>query len=625
MIFRILIFLLIPVHVFSQDLYVADNSYLFAQDVVVFVNDDIRLETASSNLYFRGDAQLLQNTDTKNSDEGELSIYQNQTTGVYEYNFWCSPVGVSSAGIIQANVDFNGSNIHDPNDDTDFTNVTSIAYPYTTAFNGTATEIANYWLFSLISAGGYNGWNQILNTGNLPTGYGFTMKGSPNINNVLDFRGRPNTGNISIDCTFNGTDADPNSGSTNQVETLTGNPYPSALDLKLFLINPTNQTVLNGEIFFWEQKVNNSHFLAAYEGGYATYIPGDPMNLADNGTYTVAPFENYDRFGGNMGATTGNTTDYSANNERRYAAVGQGFVVSSFDAGGAPAGGTAVFDNSMRVYLAEDSAPAGSGSVFAKNTSKKDEKINIPQSHNGIDYKSFYDNPTVIPEIRIHTQFDETFYKESVIAFRDGTPNNETYNRFFDGKNVETDLNSDVYLISEDKELTIKSINYNENVRIPFGLKTFEPNSNITVKVFKLEDIPESVNIFIYDNLSDTYTDIKNNEFTANITEGVYNNRFEITFSQSNSLDIEESFIESIEIFQNNKSSKLKIYNPESLNIKTLTLFDVNGKQVINDNNVTNKKKHTYSTRNFSDGLYIVKITDDNNQIFTKKIIISNN
>ena len=129
--------------VISQDLYVANNSYLYAKNVVVFVNDDIRLETSTSNLYFRDNAQLLQNIDSKNSDAGELSIYQNQTTNVYEYNYWCSPVGVSINGITQANVDFDGSNIHDPQDETDFSNVNSSPYLFTSAYNGTATELSN--------------------------------------------------------------------------------------------------------------------------------------------------------------------------------------------------------------------------------------------------------------------------------------------------------------------------------------------------------------------------------------------------------------------------------------------------------------------------------------------------
>jgi len=169
---------------FAQDLYVDNDSYLYARDVVLFVNDDIRLETPTSTIYMRGDAQLIQNTDIKNSDAGELSIYQNQTTGIYEYNFWCSPVGVSIDGTTNANVDFDGTTIHDPLDYTDLTNINSTNYAYTGSYNGTATRLSRQWIYTLISAGGYNGWSFQGNTGNIPSGYGFTLKGSPNANNV---------------------------------------------------------------------------------------------------------------------------------------------------------------------------------------------------------------------------------------------------------------------------------------------------------------------------------------------------------------------------------------------------------------------------------------------------------
>lgn len=353
--------------IFGQDLYIDDNTYMYVRDVPVFVNNDIRLETATSNLYFRGDAQLIQNVDIKNSDLGELSIYQNQTTGVYEYNYFCSPVGVSIDGITKANVNFNGSNIHDPADDTDLENVTSSAYLFTPAYEGTATELSNYWLYTLRNGEGYWSWKQIFNTGDAETGYGFTLKGSPNPNNVLDFRGRPNNGTITVSCLFDGTDGQPTSGVPDTAVTLTGNPYPSTLDLKLFFVNSaTNQSRLSGEIFFWEQKVKNSHYLADYEGGYGVYTPGDLTNITtDNGTYASAAFENYNGDGSTNTTTTGNTTDFSANNSRRFAAVGQGFIIQSDLISG---GGDATFDNSMRlVYVPED---ATDGAIFAKGEKK---------------------------------------------------------------------------------------------------------------------------------------------------------------------------------------------------------------------------------------------------------------
>lgn len=625
---------------FSQDLYVDNNAYLYARDVVLFVNDDIRLETATSNIYMRGDAQLVQNTDTKNSDAGELSIYQNQTVGIYEYNFWCSPVGVSIDGTANANVDFDGTNIHDPADHTDLTNVTSTPYGFIgNSYNGTATQLATYWIFTLISGGGYADWSQELNTGNIPTGYGFTLKGSPNVNNVLDLRGRPNNGDISIDCTFTGVDSDPLSGPTNQVETLTGNPYPSALDLKLFLTDgfgstsPTgtnNRNILNGEAFFWEQKNVNSHNLADYEGGYSVYTPGDPTNLADNGSYVTAPFENYNLDGSVNGTTTGNTQDFTVNNARRYTAVGQGFIVSSIDNGGAPGGGTAVFNNAMRLYLAEDSTTGGNGSVFAKNNTKgKSDDSQKPQvtamSHNGIDYQEIINNPIIIPEIRIHTKIDNTFYRESVIAFREGTPNNNTYNRFFDGRNYEGGLTRDAYLLSDDKEIVIKSINYSEDTKIPLGLKANKDNTPFDVSIFNLKAIPESVSIYVYDKLNDSYTDIRNNTFSVTLDEGTHNDRFEITFSKQSVLNTEAVSISDFKIFENLRRHQLEIINPNRLEMHEVKLYDVSGKLVLDKTLFTNKRKTTIPTKSLSSGMYVISLKLSDNQILNKKIVISGN
>jgi len=181
----------------AQDLYVSPSSYMFVQDEVVFVNDDVRLEATDSNIYLRDGAQLVQNTDTKNSDIGELSVYQEQTTGVHEYNYWCSPVGVSDA-VMNTNVNFDITNLHKPTNPALSSDVTTATYGTTGSYESTATEISKYWLWQLQSGGGYVDWNHVTDTGNVATGFGFTMKGSPTANNTMEFRGRPNNGTLTI-------------------------------------------------------------------------------------------------------------------------------------------------------------------------------------------------------------------------------------------------------------------------------------------------------------------------------------------------------------------------------------------------------------------------------------------
>ena len=99
----------------AQDLYVEPNSYVFVQDEVIFVNDDIRLQAASSYIYLREGAQLVQNTDNAyNSDRGSLSVYQDQTVGIHEYNYWNSPVGLNPNGATGANTASDMSLLFDP-------------------------------------------------------------------------------------------------------------------------------------------------------------------------------------------------------------------------------------------------------------------------------------------------------------------------------------------------------------------------------------------------------------------------------------------------------------------------------------------------------------------------------
>lgn len=617
----LIIVLLISSFSFAQaDLYVDDNSFIYAKDIVVFVNDDIRLETPTSNFYLRGDAQLLQNADIKNSDAGELSVYQQQTKGIFEYNYWCSPVGVSVDGTTRANLSFNGSNIHDPADDTDLTNVNSSAYSFITSYNGNATQLSNYWMFTLESAGGYNGWAQIFNLWNARPGYGFTLKGSPNTDNVLDFRGRPNNGDITFNCYFNGTDADPSSGLDDQVQTLTGNPYPSALDLKLFYVNvANNQARLDGNIYFWEQKSVGSHYLQEYEGGYAVYAPGNLLDLNDNGTYSSATFGNFDGNGGDVGSTSGMSPDYTLNSSRRFAAIGQGFVVNSVDNGGAAGGGVITLNNSMRLYLAEDSSPIGNGSIFGRQNSYGEEITAM--SHNGLDYIDIINNPTIIPEIRIHTKVNNLYFKENVIAFRDNT--SLSYNKFCDGKNI-SELSNDVYLLADNKKLVIKSLTYEQDARIPLAFKATGQTSTFSVTINSLKDVDDSINVYVHDNQENTYTNIKNGNFDISLEEGLYENRFEITFTNEDTLNNEHTSISDFIIFQDNNNSQLTIQNPNSLDINSVSLFDVSGKQIFNEIGLNNKDSYSFSTKNLSDGVYITVIGLNNNDSLSKKLIIKN-
>jgi len=636
--FTLIALLGLPSLMLAQDLYVSPSSYMFVQDEVVFVNDDIQLEAADSNIYLREGAQLVQNTDSKNSDIGELSVYQEQTTGVYEYNYWCSPVGVADASM-SSNVNFDITNLHKPTNPALSSDVTTAIYGTTGSYQSTASQIAKYWLWQMQSGGGYVDWSHVSDTGNVATGFGFTMKGSPTANNTIDFRGRPNNGTLTIPCSFSGTDSDANSGLDDQVETLTGNPYPSAMDLKRFLMHPTNKPLLDSGIYFWEQKAVGTHYLASYEGGYAVYTPGaivpdgdynNPLhaNWSDNGTYANVAFSAYNNAGNQMGNSGGSSADYKNNNERRYAAIGQGFIIRSIDNGGAAAGGNAVIENSMRLYFKEDSTTGGNGSIFGKTSnSTVTETQAKAMSHNGLNYQELVNNPNATPEIRIHTKINDTYYRENVLAFRNNT--NLSYNRFCDGKNPSV-LKSDTYFIADDKKLVIKSIEYDIDTRLPFGLNADNETNTYSVTINSLTNVSDNIEVYVYDKEDDTYTDIRNGAFEITLVQGEYDNRFEVVFKDASKETIEENLITEAEVtgsfsvFQNNSNNQLIIKNPKSYIVKSFTMYDVTGKLIYNKHNLGNDTEYTFPTNSISTGTYITKVTTDQNFEITKKVVVNN-
>jgi hypothetical protein len=478
------------------------------------------------------------------------------------------------------------------------------------------------------SSGGYNGWRHVSDYRTVNSSYGFTMKGIPSSSanpNTIDFRGRPNTGDLLIDCNFDGTDSDPNSGFDDQsVITLTGNPYPSTMDLKKFLIDSDNDG-LDGQVYFWEQKDTGSHNLAAYEGGYATYIPGS-SSMTDDGSYLTAVFSTYNGLGGDLGTDSGNSYMYDASKHfRRYAAIGQGFVVRSKGIG--MTGG--IIKNDMRLYV-KNIVGSSSTDVFARtnqeSTNDNDDKV-IAMSHNGIDYQNIINNPLIIPEIKIHTKLNDSYYRENLIAFRQST--DLSYKKFTDGR-LPSVLATDTYFIADDIKLGIKSIEYDIDIKLPFGLNAENETNTYSVTIHKMNDVSESVEVYIHDKELDTYNDIKNGSFDISLPQGDYNDRFEIVFKDASQQIIEE-IIEteaevtgSFDVFQNNAANQFVIKNPQSHIIKLFVMYDISGKIIYNKQNLGNEIEYNFPTNNLSSGTYITKITTDQNFEITKKVIVNN-
>jgi hypothetical protein len=579
--------------VFAQ-IYVKDNSFIFNKGTVIYAKGNLELNGANSNFYLRNEGQFLQGTTSISSNQGigKLSVFQEGTVNNFAYNYWCSPVGNASA--VSGNEDFGITMFTIPTTNTLSTAATISSATYNGSSSAGALTIASYWIFKFLSQSTYSGWVQSGAATNIAAGQGFTMKGTSGsdltnvgetaVNNPgsaqrYDFRGKPNDGNITV------TVATDN-------YTLTGNPYPSALHVNAFLLDGSN-TACNGIAYFWEQKKTvNSHVLLSYQGGYGTY---SPVSLLSNGIYVPSTFDTYNIDGtlNVSGANSGLTI------ERKYAPIGQGFMVKGL------ANGTITLKNSHRDFKKE-----GNFSQFERNSNSQHSDTISP-----IGFET-------ISQIRLNTIVNNQYTKQMALAFI--PESTDGVDRGIDAISpVADNLPNDVYFFLDNNKYIIQGVNFDINKRIPIGIKSTN-NGSFEFDASTIVNFDPSQDIYIYDSQEGTYYDIKNDTYIVILPTGIYNNRFEITF-KNDALSASNPIKEYIVVFQNNTNQLLTISNPNLLDLKSVTLFDISGKKIFSHLNLGSNSSYAFSTAALSDGVYLAKIQCSAGKNKVQKIIVSSN
>lgn len=590
----------------DAQVFVSPNSYLFASNEVVFIKQQLELKGSTSNFYLRKDAQLLQGSPlvSANKGFGNLSVFQEGTSNNFQFNYWCSPVGGSND--IAGNSAFGIQQLKDV--DQLITYKDPIILP-SNNYNGTASPlaIAPHWINKLSASSNYYDWVQVGSSASINAGEGFTMKGTSGTSGITvtdiqnnpgskqryDFRGKPNDGTILIPVAVGKF-------------TLTGNPYPSAIDLSSFLLNELNCT---GIAYFWEHdKTVNTHYIAYYKGGYGAF---SPASMGSNGIYVPATYYAYDG-SGNSGVDSGAK---GAIYQRRFCPIGQGFMIDG------RVSGTVAMKNSYRVFVKESAANA---SQFEKTaTPNKSKSISgflstIP-AVSGFDYSTVSTEPT--PQIRFNTLMNNEGIRQIVLAFMPEAT--DGVDRGLDAMSSNGDAPADVYFVIENGEYVINSMNYDINKKIKIGFKN-KAKANYKITVNEILNCSSVTSVYLHDKVTDLFYDIKNNFYDLTLPAGVNNTQFEITFKTNITLGVKDLENQNFIVNQNNTTKNLTVINPALLDIANCGLYDVAGKLMFNKKDLGINPSYTFSTSGLSSGIYIVKITTKDKIEMGQKIIIKN-
>lgn len=593
---KIAIIFVLGINYSFAQLTVKGNNYVYVNNEVLTVVDDLNLNDTDSRIYLRNEGQLVQRTTgtSNNSGIGELSVYQEGTVNSYAFNYWCSPIGLKTANT--TNNTFGIPLLYTP---TDVTNSNAVTYNHNSDYNGVGGNPINiepYWIYSFVNSNQYSEWVYLGDATTLAPGLGFTMKGvTGTTNQQYDFRGKPNDGTIS------------NTVSEGDL-TLIGNPYPSALDAYDFIWDSENQNAITGDLYFWEQDASqSSHYIEDYVGGYATYT----ISAGEIESFVPATFSAYMSNGTPVSLPV---PESGVKIAKRYIPIGQGFMVE----GKTATTGTVKTKNAHRDFYRE----SGSDSYFFRISNTIANSSSNRTNDNTTNEYGLNIVPEDYKRFRINVIFNDTYTRQLLQNFH--TTATDGFDYGLEAKSP-LGVDNDAHWVLNDEPYVIQAFNFEQSLTIPLVVKVTEQQP-VNFSIFDIQNFDDSQPIFLHDIDAGLYVDLRTQNYDINLEAGTYTNRFEITFTNDeDTLSIPEETLNSLVVFQNNNASELTVKNPNLVNLNTISLFDMAGKQIFNTSDLALSTKHTFSTRSLSDGIYLVTINLEANKTISKKIIVKNN
>ncbi|ESU22914.1 hypothetical protein FEDK69T_16930 [Flavobacterium enshiense DK69] len=560
----------------AKGINVSDGFELTVKNNLVLTSGDLRLT---------GEAQLIQEGTTANPSGGTGVLLRDQqgTKSSYHYNYWSSPVSPNNLTYTISGVLRDGTN--------------AAANPFNPGLisfgdgvnysDGPLTspiKISNRWLYkyTMLSTS-YWSWQHIGSTGSVKVGEGFTMKGvtgsGPNTNSQnYTFIGKPNNGAIDLII------------KPNQLY-LVGNPYPSAMDAFEFIKDNIQDNgraavnVFNGALYYWDHFGGQSHYLAEYIGGYATYtLMGGTLAISND------PLINQN---GAMGTKI----------PQRYIPVGQGFFLRT-DIGAAGGvsgqinGGIISFKNSQRKFKLESPA----NSLFFKTA----DNIITEESDNR-------------QKIRLGFESASGLHRQLLLGADFNTSN--LFDLGYDAMMLDVNRDDIFWYISNEKFVIQAVKNFNINQIIPIGIKISTVGTS-KIKIDGLENIPPSKEIYLFDGVTGLYHDLRNGDFTAQLPIGEYADRFSLRFAIETLSPDDMDAINGIMVFADSNHILNIKNNFTDTRVESVQLFNILG-QSIEKWNVADEEQRNIKipVEHIRSGTYIVRLKASNG-LLSKKVII---
>jgi hypothetical protein len=439
-------------------------------------------------------------------------------------------------------------------------------------------------------------WNTLINNGNgtggntshgnwvspsaiMATGKGYIVRGSStfgmaatNLNS--SFTGRPNNGIIPV-TVYRGTYVGGGYTGANGIvvttlddnHNLIGNPYPSAINALQFLSD--NSAVLEGNVKLWTHGTNpGTGITNPFYGSYAyNYSASDYMTI------------NF----------TGSTTPTASSSIK----AGQAFFVIMND--GPTGSGTVNFNNAQR----RDSGglPYANDNFF-RNSDQQNTNLDDLERH----------------RIWLDLKNSNNVTETALVGYIEGASMNS--DSAYDALANPLDMGIYSFINNESFVIQGRSLPFDDNDQVSIGFNV--PTAGTYSIAINTADglFLGSQNIYLKDELLNTYHDLKSAPYSFTATAGIHDTRFKLVYK--NTVLSNVAFNENeIQIAKNKNIIDIVSGNEIMENVK---VFDIRGRLIVEKTNI-NSNSISIDMNNAQDQVLIINIITSEGIKVTKKIL----
>ena len=419
-----------------------------------------------------------------------------------------------------------------------------------------------------------NNWVGMSASATMTKGVGYIARVSNNLNFTAPLLPTVNT-------TFNGTQNSGvvnvnllgNAGATTATKfNLVGNPYPSAIDAEAFIL--ANQHLIDGTLYFW-----------THQTAISANTPGSEAN-----NYASDDYAKWNLVGG-IGtgvAAVGSTTPDGniASCQGFYVKVRDDVAISSLPQ-------PLVFNNSMR--------SSGSNSNFYKPAPTQTDQ-------------TIYKN-----RIWLNISNTQGAYSETLLGYVTGATNG--FDHLYDGKTLPAGNFVSLYSLLDTQPLVIqgRSLPFNDADVIPLGYSSTIAGT-FSISLSQFDGVFQGQAVYLVDKTTNTYTNLKEINYTFQTTTGTFTNRFELRFVPDAALDNNTPVMDqnAVTIFKNGNQIQV---SAKEIGLKQVTVFDLQGRMIADHQNI-NAQSFVTTSLNVSNQVVIVKVIADNDAEVVKKVMM---